>query len=242
MRVALVLLTAVVVVFGVSTPGWAWQIPGSINELANGNFEQILGYDNNGLPIYGPGPWVLGQWISVEKDGDIHHMAADCKNDSAPSGLWMYQIVDETTNPLWMEGGTQKYVDLVADIRVMGDHTDSTVVFQLGWWDTMLDPAPELQLSGGAPVFPTTGFHLSEVVQIGFAEPSIWYTVNPFDRVLLPDQPRWMVVFVGFDQAEGETVWVDNLELTSKCIPEPMSLVLGIMGLGSIAGFRKLRR
>jgi hypothetical protein len=244
MRIALVFLIAVTVLFAVSASVWATPIPGSINELLNWNFTDspIIGYDGFGRPIYGGGPWQVGQWIAVEKDGINYGLAANCKNDADPTGLWMFQIVDETTNPLWINGGTQKYVDLMADIRVMGDHTDSTLTFQLGWWDTDYPIQPTVPIEGGLPVFPSTGFQWSQAVECSFADPGVWYTVNPFDRILLPEQPRWLVVLVGFDQASGETIWVDNVVLTSNCIPEPMSLVLGIIGLGSIVGFRKLRR
>jgi hypothetical protein len=77
-----------------------------------------------------------------------------------------------------------------------------------------------------------------------------WITVNPFanDILILRDrdrnliQPRWVSVEVGVWQAKGETVWIDNVILTSKCIPEPMSLILGCIGLSSVAGLRRLRR
>ena len=36
--------------------------------------------------------------------------------------------------------------------------------------------------------------------------------------------------------------WTAIEHSTSAAVPEPMSIMLGIMGLGSIAGFRKLRR
>lgn len=244
MRLALLLLISVAVLSAVSTSGWAWQIPGSNNELLNWNFEDspIIGYDGFGRPIYGGGPWVLGNWIKVEMDG-TQLLAANCKNELEPAGLWMYQIVDESMNPLWMEGGTQKYVDLVAKIRVMGDSSNSTVKFQLGWWDTDFPEKPEnLPLEGGKPVFPTSGFQLTDPVVCTFAEPGIWYPVNPFNRILLPSQPRWMIVYVEFGQVDAETVWVDDLVLTGKCIPEPASIALGVLGLGSVAGFKRFRK
>jgi hypothetical protein len=50
------------------------------------------------------------------------------------------------------------------------------------------------------------------------------------------------VVYVEFDQAPGEVIWVDNLILTAQCIPEPASLMVVIAGLASCIGFGKLRR
>jgi len=49
------------------------------------------------------GSWLLGQWIAVEKSDALHDLAAACTNDSDPTGLWMYQIADESTNRLWLE-------------------------------------------------------------------------------------------------------------------------------------------
>lgn len=74
------------------------------------------------------------------------------------------------------------------------------------------------------------------------ANAGTWYTVNVLGRIILPGQPRWLLVYVEFGQAPGEVVWVDNLILTSECIPEPASLMVVIVGLALAVGFGKLRR
>ncbi len=224
-----VLIAALIVV---SVSAWATPI-GSYNEAVNGDFEN---------QPYGGVPWVRGEWVAVQLGGNGHAHGAKCINDADPSGLWMYQIVDDRLNPLWRENGTAKIVDLMADIRVIGDHTDSTLTFQLGWWDTNDDPMPTLDLAGGKPVFPTTGFELSDPVVCTFDAPGVWYTVNPFDQIRLWKQPRWIVVYIEYGQAPGEAVWVDNVILTGKCIPEPAGVVVLMSGLVSIMGFARLRR
>jgi hypothetical protein len=228
----------IAVLIAVTASAWATPIldPNSgqvYNELVNWNFEN---------QPYNGAPWVRGEWIAVQLAGNGHAHGAKCINDTDPSGLWMYQIVDDTLNPLWRDNGTAKIVDLMADIRVMGDHTDSTATFRLGWWDTDYPIMPTLPTENGKPVFPATGFEWSDAVQCTFAEPGVWYTVNPFDRIVLPDQPRWIVVLVEYGQAPGEAIWVDNLLLTGQCIPEPSSLGVLIAGLVSAMGFRRLRR
>jgi hypothetical protein len=242
MKMRIVLIIAVL--FAASASAWATPIPGSSNELLNPNFESspIIGYDARGFPIYGSEPWVLGRWISVGLDGPDHHLAANCKNDLDPPGLWMFQIVDETRNPLWDPYGTQKIVDLMADIRVVGDHTWSTVKFKLGYWDTNYPTMPIVPIQDELPIFPTSGFQWTPTAQYGFTEIGTWYTVNPFNQITLPIQPRWLVVFVEFNQAPGEVLWVDDLVLTAKCIPEPSSMIALVVGLTSIAGCRRLRR
>jgi|GEM_PF-1253444 len=241
MRKSYLMLFAVAAILALCASSWATPIAGSNNELLNANFENspIIAYQR-GFPIYGGGPWTLGQWVAVEMDGD-HGIASNCKNDAYPEGLWMYQIVDESLNPLWLPNGTAKIVDLMADIRVVGDHANSNAIFQLGWWSTNYDTQPAVDIVDGVPVFPTTGFQWTDPVVCGVDSPGTWYTVNPFNRVLLPEQPRWLVVMVRFDQMPGETLWVDDLKLTSKCLPEPMSVALGVLGLFSVTGLRRLR-
>ena len=69
-----------------------------------------------------------------------------------------------------------------------------------------------------------------------------WVSVNPFDRVVLPIQPRWVSVEVRLVQAYGEIVWLDNVVLTGKCVPEPSSLLALLSGCGLIPSGLWLRR
>lgn len=212
---------------------WATPIPGSPNELINWNFEN---------PPYDGAPWVRGQWIAIQTADPAHGYGAKCINSEDPNGLWMFQIVDDMLNPLWRDDGVAKVIDLMAEIRVMGDHADSAVKFQLGWWEAKEPTMPTVPIQNGVPVFPTTGFGWTSPVVCTFAEPGKWYTVNPFDRIVLPDQPRWIVLLVKYDQAQGEAVWVDNLILTGECIPEPSSLAVLFAGLVSAIGLGRMRK
>jgi hypothetical protein len=223
----------IALLIAVSASVWATPIPGSPNELVNGNFES---------QPYDGAPWVRGQWIAIQAGGNGHIHGAKCINDADPSGLWMYQIIDDRLNPLWLENGTAKIVDLMAEIRVIGDYSTSMVTFQLGWWDTKDDPKPTLELVGGKPAFPAAGFELSKPVTCTFDAPGTWYSGNPFDQIQLREQPRWIVVYVEYKQAPGEAIWVDNLVLTAKCIPEPSGLAVLMAGLASAIGLGGLRR
>jgi len=226
-------LVYVAVVLLIAASAWASPIVGSSNELVNWNFENSP-YDGS--------PWVIGTSVAIQTADPAHSHGAKCINDTGYSGLWIYQIVDETTNPLWLDNGTRKIVDLVSDIRVMGDHTWSTVDFRLGWWDVNYAEKPIVTTQGGLPVFPTTGFHWSDTVEYHFASAGVWYTVNPFNQILLPEQPRWLVVYVDYNQAPGEAIWVDNVILTSKCVPEPASAMAVLLGLTSLVGLAGIRR
>ena len=153
-----------------------------------------------------------------------------------------FEILDDVREGGRMHFEIEEDTMLGADIRVIGDHVDSTVTFKLGWWDINYPTMPIVPIEGGLPVFPAAGFQWTDPVQHHFDLPGTWYTVNPFEQILLPEQPRWLVVFVQFDQAPGESIWVDNLVLTSKCSPEPASVVALMSGLVGLAGFLKRRR
>ncbi len=231
---AFVLLTMTVSVF--ATP-----IPGSINELVNGGFQTGTW-----------GPWEHGGGLHVDLvPGTNNQYAARCQNPNL--SLLLRQVVDETKNPLWNWNMNQKMIDLTADIMCdwhegTPGHPISKIGFRFDWW------GPEWNGSQAPPTAPAQAY--SDWKWFGFSENEngIWNAVNPFvqDTQVLKwnygtvdqpiwgtFQPRWLSVEVLIDQKPGERVWVDNLNLTAKCIPEPMSLVLGFMGLGSVVGLRR---
>lgn len=58
-------------------------------------------------------------------------------------------------------------------------------------------------------------------------------------------------LYEAFNGSEAQWIWSENKSpgpqsspvwfRTTACVPEPMTLILGAMGLGSVAGFRRLR-
>ena len=230
---------------------YADPIPGSINELDNWNFEKT---DGSGAHVWGL--WGHGADMGIGLDG-ANGWAAYCKQ--AGGDLWIRQIVDETQNPLWNDLFHQKEIDLMADIGIswMGGgtghpemdvdgHTTSRVMFRLDWWNEG-DPFPGEVIgldSPPAPYHAESGWYYFDS-----SASDQWTTVNPWDDDIWvlsangkPIQPRWVSVEIILKQAPGENVWVDNVNLTSSCIPEPMSIILGCFGLSSVAGLRRLIR
>lgn len=69
------------------------------------------------------------------------------------------------------------------------------------------------------------------------------FTTSKFQ---LPWQPDW--VYIQFDSTVYYNPFespIEVLEIATQCVPEPMSimsLMFGIIGLGSVAGFKKLRK
>jgi hypothetical protein len=54
-------------------------------------------------------------------------------------------------------------------------------------------------------------------------------------------QPDWE--YIRFDSTDYYNLnGIEVVEVGSRCVPEPMSVMLGILGLSSIVGFRKLRK
>lgn len=242
MKKYLMIICLVCVALAMAVAAYATPIPGSINELTNGNFA-------NGWTS-----WEHGSGLAFGMAAPGYGRAVHCNgpDPNNPNALLLRQVVDETKNPLWNWSMNQKEIDLMADIRCVwsaeGDipHPLSTISFRFDWW------GPQWNGSEIRPMLPTGAPAPAEAwsqwVTYGFSPNGngIWRTVNPFvqDKQVLqwdgkPFQPRWLSVEVLIDQKPGERVWVDNLNLTAKCIPEPMSLVLGFMGLGSVVGLRR---
>ncbi|MDH7602260.1 MAG: PEP-CTERM sorting domain-containing protein [Armatimonadota bacterium] len=217
-----------------------WAVPlNSFNELRNGDFE-------TGDLTY----WQHGEDIAVARDGAAHGYGAYCKRSGGD--LWLRQIVDDSRSPDWDWNLHSKILDLVADITWQGwEPSNSAVSFRLDWWDERYNSVSnweQLPHAIGAPPAgsdPAAGYYTTDWVTIRLAgtRPGEWITVNPFDRTQLPVQPRWVSVEITYTQAPGETVWVDNVILTGKCVPEPSSMI-GLVGLCStlVAGFRIRRK
>ncbi len=217
----------------------AWSLPlNGYNELINPGFETG---DLTG--------WQAGADIEVAIDG-TNGLSATCKN---PDGdLWLRQIADDSLSPGWLPNGTAKYIDLMAEITWSGFvPQDSSVSFRLDWWDERYNgecnPTLLPYYFGQPPAAgdPALGYYVSEWVTIPLAgAPALqWQVVNPFNRILLPIQPRWVSVEMTYVQPAGVSVWVDNVNLTGQCVPEPSSLLVLLGGIAPLAfGRRFIRR
>ncbi|MCL5103636.1 MAG: hypothetical protein M1133_05920 [Armatimonadetes bacterium] len=225
----LVLIIAAMLVMSVAAV--ASPIPGSLNEIINGDFE-----------TGDWAPWEHGSDLGLDfLSNDPHGWVVSCKQ---PGGnLLLRQVVDESRNTLWNWTDHAKFIDLTADIMAIGTPpVDSGVRFRLDWWDERYNS------SNSVPTDPVSGY--SDWVTIMFADipgyrPDTWVTVNPFnnDGVIFKDfQPRWVSVEIELIQTPLEIVVVDNFILTSRCVPEPMSVMLGVLGLGAVGTFRRIRR
>ncbi|MBP6965591.1 MAG: hypothetical protein KBC96_14435 [Armatimonadetes bacterium] len=217
----------------------AWSLPlNGYNEIVN--------------PGFGTGNlqgWQAGADIIVAMDGPEHGYAATCKR---PGGdLWLRQIVDDSLSPGWLPNGTAKYLDLTADVTWSGWLAqNASVSFRLDWWDERYNAEsnPTLlpyYLGGPRDADPQLGYFVSDWVTISLANYAAldWQTVNPFDRILLPIQPRWVSVEAVYVQPDGVGVWLDNVNLTGQCVPEPSGIALLLGGIAPIAlGGRLIRR
>lgn len=205
------------------------------NVLVNGNFEV------GSTPTVGnSSPWVLGSGLALGKADVAHDWAVFCKDPSGNLQLSQQPIDASLNNPDWNAAGAFETLSLTADIRdvwPLGDpnHPTSDIKFRLDWFN----PANAQELFSAYQTFTFTG-------------DNVWQTIHPFTDFVptlnglpggVPFQPRFLSVEVLIDQAPGETVWVDNLVLDAKChtaVPEPMSIVLGMMGLSSMVGLRRV--
>jgi len=216
-----------------------WAVPlNAFNEIRNGDFETgDLSY------------WQHGVDIAVARDGATHGYGAYCKRSGGD--LWLRQVVDDSLSPDWNWDLHSKILDLMADITWQGwEPSGSAVSFRLDWWDEKYNGVAEWQnlpYAVGPPPAgsdPAAGYYTTDWVTFSLAtvRPGEWVTVNPFNQVQLPIQPRWVSVEIVYTQAPGETVWLDNVILTGKCVPEP-SAMLSIVGLcGSLAAGMRLRK
>lgn len=216
----------------------AWSLPlNDYNEIVNPDF--ATGTSQG---------WQTGADIVVAMDGPDHGYAATCK---CPGGdLWLRQIVDDSLSPGWIPTGNAKYLDLTADVTWSGfTPSNALISFRLDWWaesyNQVNDPTTLPYYSGGPrDADPALGYYVSEWVTVPLAQFAAldWQTVNPFNRILLPIQPRWVSVEATYVQPSGVSVWLDDVTLTGQCVPEPSSLLALIGGMVPLALGRFIRR
>lgn len=227
-------------IFCLVASGAAWSTPlNEFNEIQNWDFE------TGALP-----PWQAGADILVAQDGPGHGWAATCKSSGVD--VWLRQIVDDSLNPYWRPNYHSKKIDLVADIAWSGlaPNSSSGIWFRLDWWDErwngVTDPTGLPHYAGPPPAEsdPAVGYLTSQWVPYSFVgiPQGQWTTVNPFDRIQLPMQPRWVSVEVSFVQWPGEAVWLDNVVLTAECVPEPSGALAMLIGIVPLVGSRRYLR
>lgn len=163
--------------------------------------------------------------------------AAQCNHSIEGWGDRMRQVIDDTLNPLWNPSYHVKVIDLQADIALLTkDHSTGGVRFRLDYWDEIYNGQNE------APAITDPGYHVTDWVEYKSNQEFWFTTVNPFDRIVLPIQPRWISVEIEFLQPPGTVNLVDNVTLTSKCVPEPgaiASLATGLLGLVGLIRYRR---
>lgn len=70
------------------------------------------------------------------------------------------------------------------------------------------------------------------VFQDNVGPQSAWATYNPFNEMYINDcQPRWVSVEIEWLQPAGHMTAIDNIKLTSKCVPEFPAAALAPLGL-----------
>ncbi|MCL5103824.1 MAG: hypothetical protein M1133_06875 [Armatimonadetes bacterium] len=211
-------------------------IPDSGNKLVNGDFE-------TGVAT----PWTIGNGLQLfdrTSTGDGHGWAVFCISHELDLNL--RQVADVTAGGLWDPLAHSMIVDLTADINLTNLKgtlpLNSGIRFGLDWWDESFNS------SNTPPTAPVSGNLWLDPIyfkDIPGYQAGSWVTVNPFnqDNTLFKNfQPRWVSVEIEFIQDPAEIVWVDNVILTSRCVPEPMSVMLGFLGLGSVGAFGRFRR
>jgi len=207
------------------------------NELYNGDFEiGGIGQPPPGWEV--PFDSVAGDWVVVihgEEANPMPGQSIGC-NVFLPEGKFgnrIRQVVDESDFMGWDPNGPMKIIDLTVDVHGdPGGDPRAAIRFRLDMWNEKWNFVDDPTL-----LPPPTDY--TDWVEY-YDLPNEWVTLNPFNRILLDYQPRWVSVEIEFMQPDGTLVYVDNVYLTGQCLPEPATLSL--LGLGLLAIARRRRR
>lgn len=148
-----------------------------------------------------------------------------------PSG-YLRQIIDNSKSPFWNPNLNHKIETVTFELYTAGA---GHIQVGFDWWDTFDSTKPV----GSAPYW--------EILPTQYYSPNEWTTVSvTFDWLGKPgsQQPRWTSIEIYFYgcSGTGNEAGVDNIVVTSQCVPEPSSLlVLGgsLLGLAGAAWRRR---
>jgi len=138
------------------------------------------------------------------------------------------QVVDNTRSPYWNPTLNDKIATVDFDVYTTGD---AYVVVAFDWWDYM------------GPDKPVGAAQYEEVLPTHFLSPDEWnrfsVTYDWADKPGQTHQPRWISLEFGFFGCSGTgyEAAVDDVVLTSRCVPEPVSLA--VLALGGLAMLRR---
>ena len=140
---------------------------------------------------------------------------------------YIRQIIDNTKSPYWDPSLNHKIETVEFDLYTQGN---GYIQIGFDWWDYVGYTKPV----GPAPYW--------EVLPTRYTSPNQWtrYTVSYEWK---NKQPRWTSIEIYyFDATGGNEAGVDSVVVTSRCVPEPSSLVALSGSLLALAGFWRRKR
>lgn len=146
---------------------------------------------------------------------------------------YIRQVVDNSKSPFWDPNLNHKIEVLEFDLYTTGE---GYVQIGFDWWDQYWGDTKPI---GQAPFF--------EILPTQFTSVGQWtrYAVE-FDFYGKPGatwQPRWTSIEIYFFGCYGDNeAGIDDLVLTSRCVPEPSSMLALSGSLLGLAGFVLRRR
>lgn len=221
MKIALLLVVALIAMGTSVFAGQGGDVPLLVE---NGSFVNGgTGWDDSGNIVYGPDY----QRPDIAKDP---WPWPDPGNK--PTG-YLRQIIDNSKSPDWNPNLNHKIETLTFDLYTQGT---GYVKIGFAWWDTYWGDTKPI---GNAPQW--------EVLSANYTSPDTWTTYEvTYDWLNKPGatwQPRWTAVeFYFWGCTNGNDAGVDSVSVTSRCVPEPSSILALAGGIMGLAGFARRKR
>lgn len=186
---------------------------------------------------------VLGMFSAVPAGADIPTDIVDqywTWNRGAPGApnFWIEEInLINTQEPVWMDNASGKKTVLWLDnIEIPNQVKNIWVEVKFG--------LPQLEVREMVVEVLKQGVWTSyDPWKTWIGSEGSGATASQFTTCLfkLDWQPAWE--YIRFDNEDYYNLnRIELVEVATQCVPEPMSIMLGALGLGAVGGLRKLRR
>lgn len=240
-RFAVILITCCLVAASIAAGAAEWE--SFVIRASSGGVQPVITDNPDGSKTFATvldgqkAGWGTNS-INGRRIGDI--LSISIERDPSVTGWGPYMN-------FWITDGNGRYAVIANEPSNVGEWTSGSTAYN-ATWDVLKNATAKVYETNGLPfTLPAgTAYKFGDFADYIIATPlSHWGGTGAPDDMNAPEYTAYGVNWVFGDSMNNYvgvyTVSNPSVQVAQAAVPEPMSILLGAMGLGSIAGFRRLR-